>query len=138
MLQKVQSGIGGKECVPCSFPSSFTEDADFPVGIFGIYINVMTIQLAAVPDILFLFQSVDDGGCVQVAKPGLASSRILSYQRQSVAQRQEDLFYAGVVHHVVVEVFNAGSLAVAALGHFEHMAVPQSVVGKDEAAGTQH
>ena len=55
-------------------PSSFTEeDADFPVGIFSIYISVMTIQLAAVPDRLFFFQSVNDVGCVQVAKPGLVS-----------------------------------------------------------------
>ena len=54
--------------------SSFTEeDADFPVGIFSIYISIMTIQLAAVPDRLFFFQSVNDGGCVQVAKPGLVS-----------------------------------------------------------------
>lgn len=67
-----------------------------------------------------------------------APSWILAYQRQSVAQRQEDFLYAGVVHHEVVEVFDAGSLAVAALGHFEHMAVPQRVVSKDEAAGTEH
>ena len=66
-----------------------------------------------------------------------ASSWILAYQRQSVAQRQEDFLYAAVVHHEVVEVFDAGSLAVAALGRFEHMAVPQRVVGKDEANKTE-
>ena len=73
-----------------------------------------------------------------MANAPTAPSRILAYQRQSVAQRQEDLLYAAVVHHEVVEVFDAGSLTVAALGHFEHMAVPQRVVGKDEAAGTEY
>ena len=50
-FKKIQSDVDGKECIPCSFPSSFTEeDADFPIGIFGIYISIMTIQLAAVLD----------------------------------------------------------------------------------------
>lgn len=56
------------------FPSSFTEeDADFPISIFGIYISIMTIQLAAVLDWPLFFQSFDDAGCVQVAKSGLTS-----------------------------------------------------------------
>ena len=73
-FKEVQSGVSGKECVPCPFPASFAEeDPDFPVGVFGIHVGIIAVQFAAVPDRLFLLQPVDDDGSVQVSRFGPVS-----------------------------------------------------------------
>ena len=58
-------------------------------------------------------------------------------ERQTIAQWQDDLFDTGVVSEEVVEGLDALGLRVAIVGMVDDMAVPQGVVGNDEAPRAQ-
>ena len=61
----------------------------------------------------------------------------LSYQRQAVAEGEDDAFDARVDGDVVVEEADAAGLWVAVVCGVDDVAVPKGVVGEDEAAGTE-
>ena len=58
------------------------------------------------------------------------------YQRQAVAQRQDDFLHALVAGHKVIELKDSGRLSIERLAVIDHLAVPKRIVGNDEAAGS--
>ena len=64
-------------------------------------------------------------------------SLALADERQAIAQWQDDLFHTTVVDEDVVEGLDAPGLWVAVVGMVDDMAVPQGVVGNDEAPRAQ-
>ena len=63
------------------------------------------------------------------------TSLFFTYDSQTVAQGQDDFLHPWVGSHQVVEFLDADGLRVGVVRFFEHMPVPQGVVGNDVAAG---
>ena len=58
------------------------------------------------------------------------------YNRQTIADGEDDLWYARVVGNHAVEAAQTERLFVTVVGRVGDMPVPERVVGKDEASGT--
>ena len=58
-------------------------------------------------------------------------------QCESVAERDDYLFDIGIGSHHVVEATDSGGLRVGEVVGFDHMAIPEGIVGDEITAGCQ-